>query len=473
MQNKSYKDTRLEFMYRSGVSRPGTYQYSNYSSELEQYMSQLFEKYGNTPYWEELMANPYLRYPGAENGKYFDDYHFQNWIKESYPLAMQTIGGILQRANNTEYDSAVQAVGRERAAGINADIAGNVGPGESAPSSDIPSSDGILNPVEASLGKSSVAETIAGVGMNIASTVLNLVGGASSIIGQNINNAIGSVSALDETGELFYKRLIDATPIPQFKSAMTDSERVDAFKQALSVGFTQMDWNGIDRRSKKFYRNGFQNWLEGKGDSFGFEKRITKEYSDYLDNRDNIVKKVGNKIYSDNLDEMIGTYTSEIGDLAVDVQNIELNMRSRVAELEALKAGIDLDAYNIVKNDPNYVPQIAENLRQSPSVIGSDQSARIAEAGARTESANTTSVQQQIVREQKKAVKLVAKAFDKSISKVEKSKKFRSFKPYLIGSLKILKASTMSLTERWVDPKNPGLTEGALKAGQQAALGGM
>lgn len=472
----SWGDQLIETLYHQGIARPGTYQYSNWSPQLESYMAELYKTYGNTPFWEELMANPYLMLDERSlQGQGID--YLKNLYLENLPLAMSHIGNILQRAHNQAYDDPMAQINRLRKAGINGDISGDVSSGPSADQVGSPSPDGITNPLEGAMmkqgvaeSKQSVAESIASMGMNAASTILSLVAGAASINGQNINNALGSVAAIDQTTELFYNRLIDASPVPSFKADMSVDERNAAFKQALQTGFNQMNWNGIDRRSKKFFTSGFQNWMEGKADTFGFEKRIMKAYNDYAGDRSGLVEKVGSPLYKDNIDEMIGNFTDVIGDLSLKVQTIELEYRKALAELGKVKANIDTQAYEGAAKDPNYIPNITETILGSPSVTKADQNATIAEAGARIESANTLSQEETIEREQKKAVMLIGKAFDKAIEKVDKSPRFRSLKPYVRGTLKMMKSGTMSVVDKWLD--KPSLPPVTGPAAARKSLGG-
>lgn len=428
-------------------------EYSNWHSGLNDYYAKLFEQYGNTRYWSEFMANPYLNVvfdPKHPNNDYWAD-----WRIESYPKAFDYVSKLLQRINNTDYDSASEQVMREREAGINPDLAGNVTAG------------GAADPALAEMGqqpsmreydvqKTAIADTVINDGLTMLQGVVGLLGGVADVQGQNINNSIGAAAAADATDELFWTRLIDASPSPDFgDGSMSEEQRFDAMRKSLQVGFNTLDWNGIPRSYRRSYQKGFENWMRGAKDSFGFEKRLMDHWKAYTSDKKQVVSTVGDGLWKDNLGEMVAHYYDILGDLATKLQEAEARASELEAQLRQQQAGLSFDINQGLIDDPNYVPSVQENMKANPQVVAQQQQAQIASAqstvarsGAEIEQSGADTLDAMIQKEQKKFVNQVGDIFDKAIERVNHQKRFRKFIPYERGAIKFLKVHTMSVLDK-------------------------
>lgn len=164
----------------------------------DMYLAEL-ERYRNNPWFDEsrYMNNPYL---ASRIGRYTPDFltglfNYEAGAAEYYDSyktrAFEELAKIDTMAREEYYNSASQQVARERAAGLNPDLNGNITPGEASQDDNLTPSD-IRNGTGANMAIQT-SNAITGVGEAIIRTAFSVVTGLQGIKGVGLDNAVKSL----------------------------------------------------------------------------------------------------------------------------------------------------------------------------------------------------------------------------------------------------------------------------------------
>lgn len=182
-----------EFVRRNGL----TDQYFSHTYFDDDYLSEI-ARFKDKPYYNNLLNNPWLAGNQAEFspnmwqiiGENMNDFS----ARDSYNAQLQQqrsqwLSEKLAQYEQQDYDSAQSQVERERIAGLNPDLNGNITPGNSA-ENDQPS--GLVEQ-----SSESAVSDIFSLGNTILSTAMQFYSSFQSIRGASIDNRIKSLSLTD------------------------------------------------------------------------------------------------------------------------------------------------------------------------------------------------------------------------------------------------------------------------------------
>lgn len=233
---------------------------------------------------EQWAANPYSEFDYRKSGwqKILEGFGFRtNFDAYSESMALQAreyAASLADKAHNEQYDSAAAQAARERSAGLNPDLAGNVDAGSSSPLADdgnppvAPSSDfdSFAQFGSIFLEGLNMASALAGQGFNIASIV-------EDIRGKKISNDVG---LLDEA----FKGMLALTSPEDMDNFMNSDMSVQAvnYEKGLSELFGK-------RRAKKLVSavNRVATGLTGHDMEMAMRNNFVGNWTSYHDQTNN------------------------------------------------------------------------------------------------------------------------------------------------------------------------------------------
>lgn len=298
----------------------------------QMYLQEL-EKYKSNPWYDEavLMNNPYLR---SKQADFVTDpiTSLFNWDAAATKYyggmrsdAMTWLAEQNDKLYQQYYNSPSQAAARESVAGINPDLANNIGPGEAAEND---------NRQEPSFtnGPTEVGEKLASFGLQFFGSVLSF---GSQI--QNLNagsaNIVASELANDNYAmDLVAKQIASAIPVGSLNSA----KDVDAIDIPGVVKSANYDLNRFSRPTKKILKNWYSKLSDG--DSMAVESIRSELRKRIVSNNQTSAQIMSSPYYSNDLNDWISrvgkaytTFIAKIESNEAKIAALESSSRLQVA----------------------------------------------------------------------------------------------------------------------------------------------
>lgn len=281
-----------------------TYSDSLWSDDM---YKQALEEYRNNPWFNEsrYMDNPYLRsriadyqpdfWTGAFNSmagaaEYYGGYRTK---------AMEELSRINREAYEEWYNNAINQVGRERAAGLNPDLNGNVTAGEASQNDNLAPSD-IKNGTGSGMA-AQTAQTIFGIGDTIVKTALSVVSGIQGINGLGIDNAVKSLE-LNNTFRGAAKNFLQEGISEFLKGNQVSSQTMqkpEFVQSTLNYFLDRLEKSPFSKREKKSLSPIIKQLISAKGEAgefvftTDFEKMITDSFGSLYDSRADATEAFG------------------------------------------------------------------------------------------------------------------------------------------------------------------------------------
>lgn len=264
------------------------------------YLSEI-EKYKDKSWYNRLLDNPWLV---SKQASYEPDFltGLFNWKggAASYyggmrSNAMDWLAKMVNTLNEQDYNSAVEQVNRDNAAGINADLVGNVTPGDASENDEI-AGQPLIN------GTSEYASHIADVGMKFFSLFMNF-GTQIQQFGLNSARMVSDeLAANDASFDFVVKQIAGLTP---FKG-LTTKEDLDSVDIPAAVSSADFGLKRFSSRTRKFMKN----WLDAlsNGDNLATEAVKSELYKTIVTNR----KESSDVVSSPWWDDDFATYVDNV-----------------------------------------------------------------------------------------------------------------------------------------------------------------
>lgn len=335
-------------LFKESIS-PGDY--SNYSPTLNTRMAELYKQYGSTPYWQKFLSNPELNLPSYFSAERIDKNNVGHWMdmyKEYEKAALSNIDQLVGNIREEDYNSAASQVAREHAAGINADLAGNISPGEASEFDDQanmftpPSAqDAMLQKRAQSMAiANQVFETLSGVvtaGIGLASQI-------EGVSGQRASNISTRLSNYDTASNYVIKLISDRLPVPKsdtkdpFQSPFLvpgddpdDPYNEKNFGNTILEAAKKIEDEGIfknyHRRDRKLLQTAYNQFIQplrahnGSVPS-GLASKYWKNIRDYVSGRTESIEGMGSSFWSDDFSKSVAKFNEQYGEVQTKVYKI-------------------------------------------------------------------------------------------------------------------------------------------------------
>lgn len=322
--------------------------YSNDDAYLK-----LIEQYKDKSYYNRLLENPWLFSKQAPfspsttqelSRSIFGDYSaWDNYYGLIQGNQSEWLSKMVDQMEQQDYNSPINQVAREGAAGLNSDLLGNIEPG-SAAENDQPSQGGIaMNPngssgmLDASKGVLDFIGKIFQFGQSIQSLSL----GSASLVASELGNDSSAFSnVVSQIASLVPLNVLDGKPI--------EDGDINIDIPAL-VKEAEYELSRFSRPTRKFMKNWFEQLKDGN--SMAVDAVKSELRNRILANNESSAQIKGAVTYDDDFNKMVQNVFKSISSLEYDVWKTELDARKRGAEAKEVDSEVQKakeDAWNKV-----------------------------------------------------------------------------------------------------------------------------
>lgn len=320
----------------------------------DDYLAEI-EKYKGTRFYDYLLTNPWLAGNQADfspnfwqglSEEYFSDFS----QRDSYYASLrsqrsQWLSDALEKFRQEDYNSASSQAERERAAGINPDLAGNITPGDAA-ENDQPMSD-IEMPNKPG---GSVAEQIGSMSLNFVSQIIGM---ADSVIGMSrgMNDIVHQELSNNDTARKFVLDTIAGTSFFNSENDLDNMTPGDLANNILKAS-GKVDYSGYSPRTRKLIQKMFNSYAKdvksGKS-PMAVEALKSELRKRIVDNNSNAAKGASSPLFDEDFNSFIEKIAKAFGDYqlqVIDVEKKELKERSSRADAGIAKNNYDTSYFH-------------------------------------------------------------------------------------------------------------------------------
>lgn len=327
MADKVYKTiygnpSRHELWFGKKIGMQYDNEYSYYSLDLENKMKELKEIYGNTPYWQELLQNPWLQYPNIPQR---DEGYWRDFAREYKLNAMNYIADVVQRANQQKYDSALSQVQRERQAGLNPDL-GGVSPGEAADPTELPVEPG-MSMSDWKAQQVQNQSSLFGIGQAFISTFFQLADNIQGLQQGSLDKAnqeLGLLAGSDAFAQSF--RIDHANLFPDPEASEPENNILPAIASAIGN-------RPLSKKTRKFVKHAFGSYA---GDNqLSIRGGVQKKVADFVSDRWKAVEGKAKVGWNDDELKMIAEVEEDYSKIAFDIWKSQQDLMQQVIQFQS------------------------------------------------------------------------------------------------------------------------------------------
>lgn len=340
--------------------------YSNYSSNVENAMANAFAEFGDTEYWKEFESIPTLRLPDNFTNRRINNANYDiffDTMSEYEKASLSDIAQIIQTIREEKRSDPLEQVKRQRTAGINPDLNGNIGAGEvaefdnAANQFDLPSS---LDARSAFVSNSSNWFSMVQEGLSAAFSVVQSVQG---ITGQAMQNTSVGISNMESFDKLILDEIAGSMPTPEFdenghlKTSFEEFEDLALKKANALASSYKLDSASLPAPLRKGYARAFKLWsIDAKTNKLPIatKSKIEQLYKDYAENKLASSKVFSNPAWRDNDGAMVKAYFDTYAEIEKEVWDLQQFFLKSQYEIGGIKNNVDIATYDALsRQDPN------------------------------------------------------------------------------------------------------------------------
>lgn len=302
----------------------------------DDYLAEI-EKYKNTPYYQQLLTNPWL----AGNQAKFSPTFFQkvgswfgdNSARDRYYSDLQSnrsqwLSEYLDRMRQQEYDSPTAQVERERAAGLNPDLNGNITPG-SASENDQP-----LQSVE--MPTNSFVQEIGSMGMQFISQVIGMAQSFQSLKAGNLSLVQQEISANSSARDFVLNQIAGSS----FFNSELDLDHIDPADLANNIisASSRVDYSTYSPRTRKLIKSMFGRYAKDvrTGRSPMAVEALKSELRNRIvSNNGSAVKGASSPLFDEDFNKWLRKVAEIFGKAEMAAELAELKSRTNKADYES------------------------------------------------------------------------------------------------------------------------------------------
>ena len=359
--------------FKAGI-QPG--EYSNYSPLLNQRMGELYKQYGNTPYWNQFKSIASLQMPSYFSADRVDSNNSDFWqdmFTQYETTALSDINQLLGVIREEQYNSAGDQVQRERAAGLNPDLAGDISAGQASEFDDAASKMEIPSAVAAQTARVGQITSIGQTALNFAQSFVGLASQFQGLRSGSLQNAGLELGLEGDVNDYVQDLLSSSMPSKDDDGKFVDDSGNelsddDVWKLVIDQAAKKVDYSPYGRRMRKLLQRGFNRYNDS---SIGVMERFEKLVNDFASSRMNRMKVQSSPLWDDDAGRMLskvvdgfGSIDYEVWKLKQDVNksvlDLDLRYRSSSSELGLPEKQAALD-FQVTDNELQYQQQLDAN----------------------------------------------------------------------------------------------------------------
>lgn len=342
--------------------------YSQYSPALEARMKALEKEYGNTEYWKEFIANPYLNLPSTfdlSKVKRWDARWTEDFINNYELSAMTGIEEIISRIREEARNEESAQVGRMQLAGINPDLNG-VQPSEASEATELPQ-----NPLpslqEYEQMKFDRAVQGSNLGISFLQSFLGMAEGVVGLRNSSLQNGALELQLIPQAQELLFDTIAKKIPMPEDESGEKSlSSFMAAFRGELAdeENYSMLPYS---RKTRKFLHK-VMGQLNTNNSAY-LNNKAEKLYNELVTNRWSRTKGMAHPLWDNDAEEMISKVSEGMSNIEYDNWKLQQELQNKVNQFrlnyqnEAISLGNDVAQAALenaqISNATSYAQQLA------------------------------------------------------------------------------------------------------------------
>lgn len=241
--------------------------------------------------------------------------NYDAYLESMALQAKEYDNALMQKEYDETYNSPLAQAQRERQAGLNPDLTGNLSSGDASPIKDD------VNPPIAPESDGSAVSTFASTVISGLQAAFGMASGYVSLAGQIIDNRSKRINQIGQEDSMMYNALLNILP-------SNDEEEIDY--NSLYNKFKAT----YGSRIKKKYFADFVGRAFNFQKGLGFKDKQLQILDDFSGKRKNYYRTTSGQDYSDE-NEVMKAVSGELSDLALEVSRISMDH-------EKLKKGNDI-----------------------------------------------------------------------------------------------------------------------------------
>ena len=326
---------KLAKTFRESIS-PGDY--SNYSALLNNRMAELEKEYGNTPYWNQFKSIAALQMPSYFSPDRVDSDNYGFWtdmFSQYESTALSDINQLLGVIREEKYNSANQQVLRERLAGFNPDLSGDISAGEASEFDDSASKMPFPSAVAAESQRTAQITSIGQTALNFAQSFVGLASQFQGLRTGSLQNAGLELGLEGDVNDYVQELLSSSMPSKNESGDFVDDSGNslsddDVWKLVIDTAAKKVDYSPYGRRMRKLLQRGFNRYNDS---SIGVMERFEKLANDFASSRFNRMKTQSSPLWDDDAGRMLSKVVDGFGSLDYDVWELKQKVQKSLYEL--------------------------------------------------------------------------------------------------------------------------------------------
>lgn len=342
--------------------------YSRYSPSLDARMSELEKEYGNTEYWKEFLANPYLNVPSSVDPskvRMGDAVWTQEFLSKYEQSAMTSIEEIISRIREEARNEESAQVGRMQMAGINPDLNG-VEPSQASEATELPQPE-LPSPTQYEQMKFERAVQGSNLGISFLQSFLGMAEGVVGLRNSSLQNGALELQLIPQAQELLFDTIAKKIPMPSDESG---EKSLSSFMAAFRGELADEDNYSMLPYSRKT-RNFLHKVLGqlSSNDSAYLNNKAEKLYNELVTNRWSRTKGMAHPLWDNDAEEMISKVSEGMSNIEYDNWKLQQELQNKVNQFrlnyqnEAIRLGNDVAQAGLenaqISNATSYAQQLA------------------------------------------------------------------------------------------------------------------
>lgn len=342
--------------------------YSQYSPSLDARMSELEKEYGDTEYWKEFLANPYLNVPSSidlSKVRMGDAVWTQEFLNQYEQSAMTGIEQIISRIREEARNEESAQVGRMQLAGINPDLNG-VQPSQASEATELPQPE-LPSPTQFEQMKYERAVQGSNLGVSFLQSFLGLAEGVVGLKNSSLQNGALELQLIPQAQELLFDTIAKKIPMPEDESGEKSlSSFMAAFRGELAdeENYSMLPYS---RKTRKFLHK-VMGQLNTNNSAY-LNNKAEKLYNELVTNRWSRTKGMAHPLWDNDAEEMISKVSEGMSNIEYDNWKLQQELQNKVNQFrlnyqnEAIRLGNDVAQAGLenaqISNATSYAQQLA------------------------------------------------------------------------------------------------------------------
>lgn len=302
------------------------------------------EKYKGTPYYEQMVNNPYLFGVNSDFSPNFGQAFMETvftdtsardrYYQELVSQRNSYLSNLVNLIEQTKYNSPENQLALEKAAGLNPDLTGISGTGM-ASENDQPAA-----PVN--MPDESLAPQIAHVGITLVTSLFNFGKAIQEFEMNDLAMASQEIKNNDDALNLVIKSIANSAPFKDVNEI--DDATVNELSDYVLKASSKADYSGYSRRTRRLMKSlygRYDTMLKSGEDTLGVASLKAQLRNSFVQNQSSAARGASSLVFDESFNKMVKKVADAFSDLEFKLE--KLNLEAGITSAQERKAE---DTYN-------------------------------------------------------------------------------------------------------------------------------